>query len=330
MKNANMKRIALLLLLSVVVGCGGSPPIATPDAMPQSRAIATHAERDGSRMLPGAAREYKVTGPLVYVTNYTEHADVTVYAARTKNPGPIAVISNNISAPSGDCIDGHGTLYVTNQPPSGPGWVSEYSLGKTTAAKIITDGISTPAFCAIDRSGNLWVTNIGGPTVTEYLPGSKKPHTVITKGMLYPVGIAIDSSGNLYVANRPVSGSPSIKVYPPGAKAPTRTITDGVTFPVGIGVDSEGTLYATNASASANNVEEYLPGQGQPYRAVTKGLDVPVAVVLNTKGWLYVANFGNSNNVVEFPPGSVTPSRRHINKDVYAPEGVAYYPPLLP
>jgi hypothetical protein len=99
---------------------------------------------------------------------------------------------------------------------------------------------------------------------------------------------------------------------------------------VGIGVDSGGTLYVTNASASANNVEEYLPGQGQPYRAITKALEVPVALVLNTKGWLYVANFGNSNDVVEFAPGSTTPAHRHISKGLYAPEGVAYYPPLLP
>ena len=228
--------------------------------MPLSGAIATHAERGGSWMIPGAAQEYKVAGPLVYVTNYTEPDDVTVYPARAKNPAPIAVISNSISAPSGDCIDSHGTLYVTNQPPSGPGWVSEYSLGKTNAIRTITDGINTPAFWQFDASGNLWVTNIGGQNATEYLSGSKKPHLVITKGLVYPVGIAIDNSGNLYVANRPVSGSPSIDVYAPGAKAPTRTITDGVTWPVGIGVDSQGTLYVTNATA--NNVEEYRSGQG--------------------------------------------------------------------
>ena len=70
--------------------------------------------------------------------------------------------------------------------------------------------------------------------------------------------------------------------------------------------------------------------KGQPYREISKALDSPVALVLNAKGWLYVANFGNSNNVVEFPPGSIMPSKRKIGKSVYAPEGLAYYPPLLP
>jgi hypothetical protein len=317
---------AVAVMLS---GCGGSqPPIRAPGAMPQTSAIAAQAERGGSRMLPEAAQEYKVAGPLVYVTNITGPDDVTVYPARAKHPAPIAVISNNVSSPAGDCIDSHGTLYVANEPPSGPGWVSEYSLGKTNAMKIITNGISTPAFCAIDASGNLWVTNIGGPTVTEYLFGSNKLHTIITKGMTYPIGIAIDSSGNLYVANRPASGSPNVVVYAPGSKIPTRTITDGVTWPVGIGIDSSNTLYVTNATQ--NNIEEYLPGQSQPYQSITQGLDDPAAVVLNAKGWLYVANFGNSNDVVEFPPSSGTPSKRHISKGVYAPDGVAYYPPLIP
>jgi sugar lactone lactonase YvrE len=93
----------------------------------------------------------------------TRTADVTVYPARTKDPAPIAVISDQTAAPSGECIDKHGTLYVANQPPSGRGWVSEYPLGKTSASKVITNGMNSPAFCAIDSEGNLWVTNIGGP-----------------------------------------------------------------------------------------------------------------------------------------------------------------------
>ena len=38
---------------ALLSACGGSqPPIGAPGAMPQSRAIATHAERGGSWMLP--------------------------------------------------------------------------------------------------------------------------------------------------------------------------------------------------------------------------------------------------------------------------------------
>jgi hypothetical protein len=332
MKGLNLSHHALwsCVATAMLVGCGGSqPPIGRPGAMPQSalnqslnaQRIAIAMQRSGGS--PG----YSVTGPLVYVTNYTNN-NVTVYHARAENPAAIAVISANLDSPSGDCLDSHGTLYVTSQPAIGGGSISEYPLGKIYPFEIITNGLSTPAFCTIDGKGNLWVTNIGGPNVTEYLYGSTKPHTVITRGLVAPIGITIDHSGNLYVANRPVSGSPNVVVYASGSKSPTRTITDSVTYPVGIGIDSSGTLYVTNTTA--NNVEEYLSGESHPYRAITQGLDFPVAVVLNAKGWLYVANFGNSNDVIEFPPGSVSPSHRHIGKGVNAPEGLAYYPALLP
>ena len=189
MKSSDFGRFVIggFAVAAMLAGCGGSqPPIGAPGAVPQARAVASYVERGGSWMFPNAAHGYRVAGPLVYVTNYTGHADVTVYPARAKNPVPITVISNSISAPSGDCIDSHGTLYVTNQPPTGPGWVSEYSLGKTNAMKIITNGISTPAFCAIDRSGNLWVTNIGGPTVTEYLPARRSRIRSSRKGCSTP------------------------------------------------------------------------------------------------------------------------------------------------
>jgi hypothetical protein len=311
---------------AMLAGCGGSqPPIGAPGAMPQSavlQSLNTH-----SNAIPAQSSAYSTSGPLVYVANFTNN-DVTVYHANARNPAPIATILDGLNRPGGDCLDSQGTLYVTNQPISSNGWVAEYPLGKTEPSMMITNGIYGAAFCAIDSAGNLWVTNIGGPNVTEYLRGSNTPHTVITKGLVFPVGIAIDHSGNLYVANGYNAPQQNVEVYAPGSKSPSRTITDGITWPVGIGIDSSSTLYVPNAMA--NNVEEYLSGQSHPYRAITRGLDFPVAAVTNAKGWLYVANFGNSNDVVEFAPGSLTPSRRKIRKDAYAPQGVALYPPLLP
>jgi hypothetical protein len=315
--------------VAMLAGCGGSqPPIGAPVAMPQSRAVAMHAERGGSWMLPEAKAgpTYQTTGPLLYVTNFTYNT-VTVYHANARNLAPIATISDGLNVPSGDCLDSLGTLYVTNEPISGPGWVSEYPLGKTTPSKVVTNGMNTPGNCAIDSKGNLWVTNIGGPNVTEYLFGSKKPAAKITKGLVYPVGIAIDHFGNLYVSNRLSEYSGNVVVYLPGSKSPARTITDGVASPVGIAVDSTGALYVTNIVE--NNVEEYRSGRSHPYRMITQAMNGPTAVTVNKKGWLYVANYGN-NIVVEFPPGPTTPSRRQISKGVYTPEGVALHPPLLP
>jgi trimeric autotransporter adhesin len=326
----SLYRLALSISAAAFAACGGSqPPIGARGAMPQGKnsAIATHAQPGGSWILPEAkgSSAYDVTGSLLFVTNYTYNS-VTVYHANAKNPAPIATISNGLSAPAGNCVDGQGTLYVTNQPASNGGWVAEYLLGKIRPSKVITKGINTAAFCAVDSKGNLWVTNIGGANATEYLHGSKTPHTVITQGLAYPVGIAIDRSDNLYVADRANS---DVVVYAPGSKSPSRTITDGVTSPVGIAIDLNGVLYVENITEK--NVEEYRQGGDHPFKTITQDLSTPTAVAVNKKGWLYVANgAGAYHNVVEFSPGSITPSKRHINKGVHAPSGLALFPPVLP
>ena len=269
---------------------------------------------------------YKTSGPLLYVSNCT-NSNVTVYHAGAKDPAPIVTISNSLNGPAGDCVDSKGTLYVMNEPANGPGWISEYALGKTKAFKFITKGVSTPAFCTIDSMDNLWVSNIGGPNVTEYLYGSKAPHTVITKDMVYPVGVAIDHSGNLYVANRLGYSDSYIAVYASGSKTPTRTITYGGMYPLEF-VRTKKTLYVPNTTA--NNVKNTFRGHGDPDRKITHALSGPVAVVANAKGWLYVANDVNSDNVVEYAPNSTMPSKRRISKGLSVPIGVAHYPPLLP
>jgi len=60
MKSSDLNRFALrsLAAAAMLAGCGASqPPIGAPGAMPQTSAIATHAERDKSWMLPEAKSE---------------------------------------------------------------------------------------------------------------------------------------------------------------------------------------------------------------------------------------------------------------------------------
>jgi hypothetical protein len=323
---------ALLCCVAVAMlaGCGVSqPPIGAPGVMTQTSALATHTAPRWSALRPGARGPgYKVTAPLLYVTDIgANYNDVRIYRADAKDPTPVATISDSVATPSGACVDGHGTLYVTNEPASGPGWVSEYPVGKTAPSKIITDGVNAPAFCAIDAKGNLWVANIYGPNVSEYLYGSKKPHTVITSGLAYPIGIAIDRSGNLYVGNGFGASQQNVEVYAAGGKSPSRTITNGVTSPCGITVDSSGALYVANQFQ--NNVEEYRSGQNDPFQAITKAVSGPTGVAVNKKGVLYVANLGN-HSVAEFAPGSLTPLKRQISQGLWDPVGIAYYPALLP
>jgi len=52
-------------------------------------------------------------------------------------------------------------------------------------------------------------------------------------------------------------------------------------------------------------------------------------VTVDEKGALYVSNIAN-NSIVEFAPRSLTPLKRRISKGLYEPNGIAYYPPLLP
>lgn len=327
----NSYALSISVTAGLLAGCGVSQPsIGAPGATPQSPAIATHAERGGSWMQRPKTRvqtQYKMSGPLLYITNYNAAVnDVTIYHANAKDPSPLAVITDGIEFPEGDCVDSAGTLYVANS--AGTGWISEYPAGKLKPSKMIKKGINFPAFCAIDAEGNLWVTNFGGANVSEYRKGSTKPQAIITKGLNNPIGIAIDDAGNLYVSNRTGSGyAGNVQVYSPGSKSPSRTITTGVTSPSGIAVDAKSTLYVTNFEE--NTVEEYVAGTGTPYMTITDGLDVPTDVNVNKKGYLFVNNY-SSNVVVEYAPGSVTPLGRHISKDLRQPEGSAYYPPLLP
>jgi DNA-binding beta-propeller fold protein YncE len=326
MKSLGLSRYAFPIgaAAALLAGCGGaqspivgqgvsSATFTAPKATGQNTPLARHG-----------------SGQRLFVTEYTRNT-VLVYDASAKNPRPERHITIGLAQPTGACIDASGTLYVVNAE----GWISEYPAGRSRPTRIIKKGLGEPVFCAIDGAGNLWVTDPyvfrlkrrSGPSLTEYKPGSKKPATIIMKGLSNPLGVAIDQSGNIYVANRIGSSSGNVVVYAPGQKTPYRTITDGITSPVGIAIDANGTLYVANIFQ--NTVAEFKSGASEPYQTITQGLADPIDVSVNEQGWLYVVNDG-SNSIAEFAPGSLEPSERQISKDLYAPEGSAYSPPVLP
>ena len=328
MDNSGFNRaLGTCVVATVLAGCGAAQPPLIRQSAPfqgqiHSASIASHTPE----LKPAiGSPEYKITAPLIYATN-VGNTNVTVYRANRKHPAPLATITDGLTNPFGACIDGQGTLYVTNEPASA-GWVSVYPLGKTKPSITITAGINGPADCAIDGEGDLWIANAYGANVTEYLHGANKPHTVITKGLLEPVGIAFDNTGNLYVGNGPLASQQNVEVYAPGSKSPSRTITSGITSPCGLAIDPNGTLYVANVYQ--NNVTEYRSSSSDPYQTITNGMDHPEGVTVNKKGTLYVSNVGNGT-ILEFAPGSLTPLRRQISKGLYEPESVAYYPALLP
>jgi hypothetical protein len=326
MKSLDFGRYALSIFAAagVLASCGGpQPPIGAPSAM-QQRAVGRVSAPAPSRPVGNQVAgpdTYKVSSSLLYVSDWI-NSKIRIYDAKAHNPAPIATIVRGISEPNGDCMDASGTLYVTNSQ----GWVSEYALGRIRSIRKITKGIQEAAACAIDPNGNLWVANLSGYLV-KYKQGSTTPDDFITRGSPFPVGIAIDHKGRLYVSNRLGSSSGIVQVYAAGSDRPTRTITDGVTSPVGITIDAKGTLYVTNDKE--NNVEEYLAGQNHPYQTITQGLNYPDTVTVNTKGRLYVGNFGNGV-ILEFAPGSLTRLKAEIHRRLRTPQGLAYYPPMLP
>jgi DNA-binding beta-propeller fold protein YncE len=158
----------------------------------------------------------------------------------------------------------------------------------------------------------------------------------MTDGVTDPHGIAFDHSGNMYISNYLGSYEGYVAVYAPGHKSPSRTITDGIGADAGIAVDAKGTLYVANSVEC--NVEEYPAGQDEPYQEITDDIDGPQGLNVGKNRWLYVTNTGFQsckdngppNVILEFRPGSLTPSAREVSKGVYTPGVSAYDPPLLP
>ena len=132
----------------MLAGCGGSqPPIGARGVMPQNIVTLAGPVRSGLQIhkasldfpaLTRGAQRYKVTEPLFYVANFGDTdigGYVTVYDAASNDPKPLATITDDVTRPGGDCIDGDGTLYVVNDGFNSTGWVSEYPLGRTKATK---------------------------------------------------------------------------------------------------------------------------------------------------------------------------------------------------
>ena len=126
--------------VAMLSGCGGSqPPIGASGAMPQSRAIATHAVRSGSWMLPEAKSE-----DLLYATGGCLGICVFSYP-RGKIIGSLATIGQSV------CADGSGNVFITQNQH-----VIEYAHGGTSPIATLTlpglDGWG----CSVDpTTGNL-------------------------------------------------------------------------------------------------------------------------------------------------------------------------------
>ena len=148
--------LGLIVAAAVLAGCGGSqPPIGAPGAMPQTSAIAAHADRGKSWMLPEAKAEN-----LLYVADYG--VGVIVYSYRPWRIKYVGLLSTPQQA-EGECVDKAQNIFVT----AGPYGIFEYAHGGTSPIAILGAPDDEPLNCSIDpTTGNLAV--VGSP----YIGGS--------------------------------------------------------------------------------------------------------------------------------------------------------------
>jgi hypothetical protein len=170
---------------ALLAGCGGSqPPTGAPGAMPQSRAIATRANRGASWMLPEAKNTdllYVATGDNVYILSYPHG----------KLIGSLNVSGSNL------CSDTNGNVFI---PTSGY-VILEYAHGGLYPIQTLHGG-DIPLGCAVDpASGNLAVTQEGsGAGEVAIFPNAKEPATWYRDPEIDTYGLCgYDDRGNLFV-----------------------------------------------------------------------------------------------------------------------------------
>jgi len=222
----------------ILAGCDGSqPPISAPGALSQSRAVATHAGRGGSWMLPGAKGQ-----DLIYATGGCEGTCILSYP-EGKRVGAISGYQGN--GLGGDCSDGDGNVYISNNIE-----VVEFAHGGTTPIASFPLPQGDANGCAIDpASGNLAVV-FGFTGVAIFSKGSSAPNLYSTlidatycgsddAGNLFVDGITTDTRGIAYGLSELVSGDSAFEML---------TLDQGVGLPGQIQWDGQ---YVTYESASS-------------------------------------------------------------------------------
>jgi hypothetical protein len=124
---------------ALLAGCSGAQlPIRTPDAVSQTRAVATTGNRGRSWMLPEAKMQ-----DLLYVSSSTATGayQVSVFSY----PGGRQVGTLSVSAANGLCSDKVGNVYIVEDPD-----VVEYAHGGTYPIATFDDLLFPTNGCAVD------------------------------------------------------------------------------------------------------------------------------------------------------------------------------------
>jgi hypothetical protein len=187
LKGLELGRYALSASIAapLLAGCGGSqPPVGLPGAMPQSRAIAMHAQRGPSWMAPDA-----VSQDLLYVSS---HNWVSVY---TYPQGHLIGKLKGFDLASGQCVDSLSNVYITDYVLNR---VFEYAHGNGKRLRtLLVPGANG---CSIDpTSGDLAVSSLGNGALYVFTNAKGKPAKYKDSQFVSYYDCAYDAKGNLFV-----------------------------------------------------------------------------------------------------------------------------------
>jgi hypothetical protein len=303
--------LSACVAVAMLAGCGGTP-IGAPGSMPQSSAIASHADRSF------LSKHRTTSCPCLYVTN-VNHNRVTVYASgATGNAKPIQNIHGSktgLNHPHDVAVDGSGNIYVVNAFPAS---VTVYAPGATGNVKPTetirgrNTKLNLPTGIDIDSvNGDIYVSNInGGPSrngsITIYAPGSRgdaSPIGVIqglNTLLEHPNCLVLDAGGNIGVTNVRMYYPGRVTFYSAGSTgnvAPARVIEGTATkigWPTQIALDSRLNTYVANHNDVSLTV--YAPGANgnvAPTQDIKGGrtrLISPFGIAADSDGNIYAAS----------------------------------------
>jgi WD40 repeat protein len=182
----------------------------------------------------------------------------------------------DVGLASGVTVDKNGKIYVTIEPPHGPGSLITFLPDGTRTTPTI-DNLVGPVGVAVDANGKIYVAS--NKNVSTYTPDGTPTTPTIA---VYARGVAVDKNGKIYVAEG------GVRTYTPDGKQTTPTIFPGGA--VGVAVDGNGKIYV--AGGTRNFVKIYNPKGKQTGPTITAGLDNPVSLAVDPNGKIFVVNFG--------------------------------------
>jgi hypothetical protein len=314
-----MRYTLCICVAAMLAGCSGSqPPIGAPGAMPQTSAIATHADR-GKSWVPNGSAETpggKTKGRLFVDVATASIVEIFSNGGPTSSPqgllqapgwNKIGAITNGISYPNGNWVDKDGNLYVANVYSGSTAAITEYDRSGSLKFTY-SSGMVYPSAVATDINGNVfeadWFTG-----VTEYRQGS---NTVVANCPQLgggQRGIAVDAQGDVFASYSTASGG-AIEEYTGGlAGCPGTTLSVSLGAPGGMAIDKNANLVVcdeTNATVDVidppySEVSGHLGGRGPIF-----GYTIPVAVAINKENTrAYVTDYGGEViDVFAYPTGS--------------------------